>query len=480
MVGPSLRKRGLSSAIAILILIVIIVSLVVPFLFYLQYMRQDTQITGAIVNNYITLKQLQYESVISGHPAIYYSGGTQKGSIIFEYTNGTFIPPINLTITGILYLNNGVWQNITTYKYPIVINSSQSIEIPSYASSYPIIIVTSLGNVFFLAPNTSIGPFALASKGGVEILAEIWTKNNIYAPIANVTTNIMGGQFKNYSIPVAFPNITGTFQAKVPQYVYYEFQNGTIITGQFHNWIIQGNAIVNSTQTEGISVTLERQSVVLIANYTEVTTYISLNVQVVEPNAPQVQPISVKIDGKNYQVPGTVKVLAGFVSVTIPQEYLEFNNTLQESNGCIYSYAYDYSEVGNTQYLSPSFVFFVNPQTFSITLTIYYTEEGYYVYVKLVCTGETYPYTGSFNFILNGTVYDYGQSYWILAGKYVASPTGIFIQYAIPPYSIGAVNVFYNNNLIWKDTEYSQIIINLTQPGTITVQYGVDEIYQQL
>ena len=103
MVGPLLRKRGLSSAIAILILIVFIVSLVVPFLFYLQYMRQNTQVTGAIVNNYLTLKQLQYKSVISGHPAIYYSGGTQKGSIIFEYTNGTFVPPINLTITCLLY-----------------------------------------------------------------------------------------------------------------------------------------------------------------------------------------------------------------------------------------------------------------------------------------------------------------------------------------------------------------------------------------
>jgi len=152
MVGPLLRKRGLNSAIAIFIFIVIIVSLVVPFLFYLQYMRQNAQITGAIVNNYVTLKQLQYKSVISGHPAIYYSGETQKSSIIFVYTNGIFIPPINLTLTGILYISNGVWQNITTYRYPIVINSSQFIEIPSYTSNDPIIIVTSLGNVFFLAP----------------------------------------------------------------------------------------------------------------------------------------------------------------------------------------------------------------------------------------------------------------------------------------------------------------------------------------
>jgi len=477
MVGPLLRKRGLSSAIAILILIVIIVSLVVPFLFYLQYMRQDTQITGAIVNNYVTLKQLQYESVISGHPAIYYSGGEQKSSIIFKYTNGTFIPPINLTITGILYLNNGVWQNITTYEYPIVINSPQSIEIPSYAFNDPIIIVTSLGNVFFLAPNTSISPYSSDSMSGVEILAELTTKSNAYVPKAYVTTNIMDGQFKNYSMPVAFPNITGTFQAKVPQYVYYEFQNGTIITGQFHNWVIEGNAIVNSTQTEGISVTLERQSVVLIANYTEVITNISLNVQVVEPNASQVQPISVQIDGKDYQVPSTVKVPGGFVSVTIPQEYLKFNNTLEKSNGYIYLYGYDYSEVDNSKYLSPSFVFFVNPQTSSITLIIYYTVEGYYVHVKIVSTGQT---SGKYYFILNETVYDYNQSYWILAGKYVASPTGMFIQGFFTSYSIGAVEVFYNNNLIWNDTEVSPIIINLTQPGTITVQYGENEVYQQL
>lgn len=471
MVGLLLRKRGLSSAIAILILIIIIVSLEVPFLIYLQYMRQNTQVTGAIVNNYVALKQLQYKSVISGHPAIYYSGGKQKGSIIFEYTNGTFVPPINLSITGILYLNNGVWQNITTYKYPIVISSSQSLDLPPYASNNPIIIVTSLGNLFFLAPNTSIGPYSFAGRGGVEILAQITTKNGIYAPIANVTTNIMGGQFKNYSIPVSFPNITGTFQAKVPQYVYYEFHNGTIITGVFHNWIIQGNAIVNSTQTEGISVTLERQSVVLIANYSAVTTYISLNVQVVEPNAPQVQPISVNIDGNSYSVPNTIKVLAGFVNVTIPKGYLTFNNTLQESNGYIYLYQYDYSEVSNTQYLSPSFVFFVNPHTSSITLTIYYTKVGYYVQVELVGPG-------GFQFILNGTVYNYSQSYWILAGKYVANPTGVFYQNLL--YSIGPVKVYYNGNLIWEDTEYSPIIINLTQPGTIEVEYGVNEIYQQL
>lgn len=477
MVSQLLRKRGLSTAIAILILMVIIVSLAIPFLFYLQYMRQSSQVTGAIVSNYVTLKQLQYESVVSGHPAIYYSAGTKKASVIFEYTNGTFVPPISLTITGILYFNNGVWQNITTYKYPIVINSSQSLQIPSYASINPIIIVTSLGSVFFLAPNTSIGPYSLGSKGGVEILAQITTHSNIYEPIANVTTNIMGGKFKNYTVPVAFPNITGTFQAKVPQYVYYEFPNGTVITGQFHNWIIQGKAIVNSTQTEGITVTLERQGVVLIANYTPVTTYITLNVQVVEPNAPQVQPISVQIDGKTYQVPGTVRVLAGFVSVIIPQGYLKFNNTLQESKGYIYSYEYNYSVVGNTKYVSPSFVFFVNPQTSSITLTIYYTEEGYYVRVNIVDTGQT---NYNYYFVLNGTVYNYGQSYWILAGKYLADPTGIFVNNLFQAYSIGAVNIYYNNVLIWSDTEYTQIIINITQPGTITVQYGIQYYYQQL
>ncbi|BCU70192.1 hypothetical protein [Stygiolobus caldivivus] len=475
------NSRGLSSAIAIFIFIAIIVSLAVPFLFYLQYLRQSDQVSGAIVNNYVSLKQLQYKSVLSGHPAIYYSAGTQKGSIIFEYTNGTFVPPINLTIIAILYLDNGVWNNLTALKYPIVINSSQDLSIPSYVVKDPIIIVTSLGNLFYLMPNSSIGPYSLTNKGGVEILAEITSKNNIYAPVANVTTNILDDQFKNYTMPVAFPNITGTFQAKVPQYVYYEFQNGTIITGVFHNWIIQGRAVVNSTTTQGISVTLERQSVVLIANYSELTTPLTLNVVVEEPNSPSTQLISIKVDGKFYSVPGPVKVLAGYVSVDIPNNYLLFNNTRDESNGYIYIYKYQYSQVGSTEYTSPSFVFFIPPTAVNPTLYIYYTEQGYYVHVTIQKEGNTQSYSG-FYFILNGTVYDYGKSYWILAGTYVASPTGVFIQcpYPLQSYSIGALYIYYNNVEVWNYNEVTAAVIKLYYPGNIEVKYGINEYYQQL
>ena len=464
-------KKGLTSAIALLILIVLILVVAIPFLMYLQYLQNSAQVSSAIVSNYASLRQLQYSAVISGHPAIYFLGSVKQGSIIFEYTNGTFVPPINLTITGILYLDDGVWENITTFKYPIVVTADEAIKLPQYASNVPIIIVTSLGNVFYLTPNSSIGPYSPTSKGGVEIIAQLYTPGGIYAPVANVTTNIMG-TFKNYSLPVAFPNETGTFEARVPQYVYYEFSNGTIITGVFHNWYVEGKAIVNSTTTEGIKVTLERQSVILVANYTELLVPITLNVEVVEPNAPSLQPVEVKIDGVTYQMPGSIKTLAGYISVYVLTQ--TFNNTAEESQGYIYTYQYEYSTYQDSQYTSPTYLLFIPPTTSSATLYIYYKELGYYVEVTIEQQGCSNP--NMVYFILNGTVYDYGGTYWIWAGKYEMVPTGIFYG----SYATGAQYIYYNGVCIYNYLTYTSSIINLYEPGTIQVDYGIIDYYQPL
>jgi hypothetical protein len=127
-------------------------------LFYLYAVNQQNVVSSSIYNNYVYLKNLQLNQVVTGHPSIYYSGTT----ICFEYSNGTFVPPSNLTIVGILYLNpnTGVWSNITTLTYPIVISKGQTLTLPSNVEGDPIIIVTSLGNIFFLSPGSSIGPFS--------------------------------------------------------------------------------------------------------------------------------------------------------------------------------------------------------------------------------------------------------------------------------------------------------------------------------
>lgn len=469
------NRKGLSSAIALLILIVLIIVVAVPFLMYLQYLQQSTQVSNAIINNYVSLKQLQYSAVISGHPAIYFLGSTQKGLIIFEYTNGTFVPPINLTITGILYLDNGVWENITSFKYPIIVSAQASISLPKYASNVPIVIVTSLGNIFYLVPNSSIGPYSPTSNGGVEIIAQLYTKNSIYSPVANVTTNIMG-KFENYSLPVAFPNETGTFEARVPQYVYYEFPNGTIMTGVFHNWYIQGKAIVNSTTSQGIKVTLQHSSVVLIANYTELIIPVTLNIQVIEPNAPSIQQVTVEINGKEYQVPGSVSVLAGYVSVDIITQL--FNNTVQMSQGYIYTYKYEYSSYQNKQYTLPSYLIFIPPTSYNQNLYIYYEELGYYVQVQIEEQGCSNP--NEVNFQLNGTVYNFGGTYWIWAGNYYMGLVGIFYAGYNSGYCVGPQYIYYNNAEIYNYLTSTNTIIDINQPGTIVVDYGIIANYQRL
>lgn len=128
------------------------------------------------------------------------------------YFDGTFVPPMNLTIVGILYLNtsSGVWTNITSLKYPITVKEGEALQLPKYVEGKPIIVVTSLGNLFFLTPGPSIGPYSgVVTKGGAIVLAQIC--QSLGSPLGvstNVTTNIYG-KFQNFTTPVAFPNQTG-------------------------------------------------------------------------------------------------------------------------------------------------------------------------------------------------------------------------------------------------------------------------------
>jgi len=258
-------NKGLSNTVSVLIVIILLVSLAIPVLYYLVNISQANINNALISNNYIYLKELQNKQVTTGHPSFFYSGNY----IYVEYTNGTLVPRSNITIVGILYLNsNGLWVNITDLKYPIVLSSDQALQLPSYVQGRPVIIVTSLGNVYFLQPGSAIGPYSsTVSFGGVEIITQIYTPSGPIMVSTNVTTNITG-TFKNYATPVGFLNTTGTFVVKAPQYVYYQEPNGNIFTGVFKNWVILGKAAVNGTNTLAIRVTLENSPLALIANYT--------------------------------------------------------------------------------------------------------------------------------------------------------------------------------------------------------------------
>ncbi|MEM3196080.1 MAG: hypothetical protein QXH43_08165, partial [Metallosphaera sp.] len=424
--------KALSSAIAILMLIVIVLAITVPMAAFFINNQSSAEAGNALVNNYIYLKNLQVKQVEYGHPGIYYS----NSSIYFAYTNGTFVPQSNITVTNILYFKDGIWYNVSAH-YPLVIGAYTNLTLPKQVQGHPIIIVTSFGNLFFLSPESSIGPYSTSGKGGVIIAAEISEPGNTIGVSTNVTTNI-NGPFKNYTTPVAFPNQTGTFSVGVPQYVFYEMPNGSIVTGVFHNWIVSG-ALVNSTNSQGIKVNLQGVPASLTANYTAVTQYVNLQVNLIKNYG---QPITIAIDGIKHTIDNSenFKVLAGYVNVTIYTT--QFNVT---SPNAIYQHSYQESTYNGKSYSTTSFLIFIQPSSTNPSINIQFINSSSYykVYINYnnanplppnvssISPLETCP-ASSVNFILNSSVYQYNtNSYsfiWVKNGTYIAGGTGVFAQ----------------------------------------------------
>ncbi|AEB94691.1 hypothetical protein [Metallosphaera cuprina] len=438
--------KALSSAIAILMLIVIVLAITVPMAAFFINNQSSAEAGNALVNNYIYLKNLQVKQVEYGHPGIYYS----NSSIYFAYTNGTFVPQSNVTVTNILYFKDGIWYNVPAH-YPLVIGAYTNLTLPKQVQGHPIIIVTSFGNLFFLSPESSIGPYSTSGKGGVIIAAEISEPGNTIGVSTNATTNI-NGPFKNYTTPVAFPNQTGTFSVGVPQYVFYEMPNGSIVTGVFHNWIVSG-ALVNSTNSQGIKVNLQGVPASLTASYTAVTQYVNLQVNLGKNYG---QPITIAIDGIKRTITESqnFKVLAGYVNVTIYTT--QFNVT---SPNAIYQHSYQESTYNGKSYSTTSFIIFIQPSSTNPSINIQFINSSSYYKVYINYNNATplppnvssieypilfsieYPIlwkpvepcpASSVNFTLDSSVYQYNTKIWVKNGTYIAGGTGLFVPG--PPY----------------------------------------------
>jgi len=462
--------RALSNSITIIILLVLALIVAVPFLVYMQNVNLNQASVQPSISNYVYLRNLQNQQVQSGHPGLYYN---PNGSILIFYSNGTFVPPSNLTIVGILYLNpQGVWQNITTYSYPIKVYTGNSLNLPSYTKGRPVIIVTSLGNVYFLTPGSAIGPYSSAGKGGLEILSQIYSTNGPISISVNATTNI-NGYARNYSTPVAFPNQTGTFQVSVPQYVYYQNSSGYVITGVFHNWILLGQGTVSDPRSSSVTVSLTGQPLVLIANYSQLTTKVTLTL-VSNLN----QPLNVSVNGRIVTFTGTttLTVYAGFVNFTVIT--LQVNYTVNSTAIEHYTYTKTLFQVGANfkVYNTYTFILFSPPNSFP-SVELFYTNDYNYYYVTINQNGAD----SSDVLLLNGTVYSYGSSYWIESGNYSFSPTGTFYQgsgscngqqYC----TLAAYAISVNGGA--KQPVPSYFVIN--SPVVITVYYKITEYFYPL
>ncbi|MEM0373703.1 MAG: hypothetical protein QXL96_08315 [Ignisphaera sp.] len=453
--------KGISNVVALMMILILVIALALPFLFYYVSMQTYRQESNAVVNNYQYLKNLQNKQVTSGHPAIYYNGTI----VILQYTNGTFVPPSNLTIVNILYLNSqGIWVSIPL-NYPIVVNTGQSINLPSYTNGRPIIIVTSLGNIFFLTPGSSIGPIGKAGKGGVEIIAQIANSSIVLGVSANVTTNIYG-QWKNFTTPVAFPNQSGTFQIKAPQYVYYQNSKGQIITGVFRNWYVIGGAVLNSTTTQGIRVTLLGQPAVIIANYTPLLAYAYLKIQ-----TNYLGNISISVNGKVYNVNNgaQIQVPAGFVNFSVLT--LQGNSS---TPNIIYHYSYSSTQYQSRNIYTYSGIIFLPPNSNQV-ITINYVNDYNYYNVTLVAYNNIYNNPLG----IGNNLYSYGNSYWIIGGNYSFVPIGTFnglITYGV----VNATFKYLNGTTVTYNFPNLPSYIVINQPMTIICYFGTQLVWVKL
>jgi hypothetical protein len=329
--------------------------------------------------------------------------------------------------------------------------------------------VTSLGNVYFLQPGSAIGPYSsTVSSGGVEIITQIYTPSGPITVSTNVTANITG-TFKNYTTPVSFPNRTGTFVAKAPQYVYYQEPNGSIITGVFKNWALIGKAAVNGTNTLAIRVTLENSPLVLIANYTSLRSYITLTIQTTDKNVG----VKVSVDGSPYTVYGsaTIQIPAGYFNVTVLT--LQFNDTTQKANGVIKYYTFKNMTYNGKAYVTYSAILFAPPNT-SQTLYINYVNKYNYYYVTF--KGYNLPVYAWVN--LNGTVYNYWQSYWIIGGNYTAHYIGTF--YGTYSVSVQTLQIVTPNGSQTYNFPHIPTYLYINSPMTVNAYYGITCYWQPL
>ncbi|MGC9105066.1 MAG: hypothetical protein ACP5HQ_01380 [Thermoprotei archaeon] len=140
--------KGLSSVILFLVLLVMLTAILIPALEVIQstsVFQYQGELTGF---PYSQLQSQELRRIFLGNPQIYYNSSTSPYiELIYKST------PYPINITQVFYYNGSVWK--ATLQLPIGIWGNYTIFLPSEAFNRPIVIVTGMGNILYLKPNTS-------------------------------------------------------------------------------------------------------------------------------------------------------------------------------------------------------------------------------------------------------------------------------------------------------------------------------------
>jgi len=151
--------KGLSIPIALLFLLIILIAILVPALIIfnqLGYYSSQGRVQGSV---YLHQQEQQNNQVYRGNPNIYYNSSTSP-YLLFSYN----LLPTPFNITQIYYFNGTTW--VPVLKQNVVISGNTNYPLPPSAFNKPVIIVTALGNIYFLNPNTSIVTVTVSGPAG--------------------------------------------------------------------------------------------------------------------------------------------------------------------------------------------------------------------------------------------------------------------------------------------------------------------------
>lgn len=229
--------KGLSIPVALLIMLILFLAILIPaFIIFNQLNAYSAQgnIQGSIYQNQ---QEYQNEQVFKGDPNIYYNASPSQPSLVFTYNS---IPtPFNLS--KIYYFDGTQWVPVQTES--ITIDGYIKYPLPTQVAGYPIIIVTSLGNVYFLNPNTSVVTVTISQgQGKIPIYISAYVKNGSkLIPVSILVTlqSSSGGQIISGLTPQIFTVTPGSYLL--------DDVNGSIIylssyglTAKFLNWSLIG------------------------------------------------------------------------------------------------------------------------------------------------------------------------------------------------------------------------------------------------
>jgi hypothetical protein len=154
---------------------------------------------------------------------------------------------------------------------------------------------------------------------------------------------------------------------------------------------------------------------------------------------------------------------------------LQFNDTTQEGNGVIEYYTFKNMAYNGKAYVTPSAILFAPPKT-SESLYINYVNKYNYYYV----TFYDYNPPGYVWVTLNGTNYNYWQSYWIIGGNYSAQYIGVFDPYNDVSYGVTTLQIVTPQGSQTYNFPNIPSYLYINSPMTVNAYYGITYYWQPL